>query len=460
MNTSDYILRRRILAEQVGHGIIILPGNNLIPMNYPSNTLPFRQDSNFLYFAGIDFPGIALAIDCDEKTEILFADEPSTNDIIWSGHSFRLLDLANPYGLKNITGSMNIFKTVASASKAGRKIHYLPPYPYDRKIWLASLLKMPIEIIDQNFSTELIKAVVSQRLYKSEDEIEEIEKALEISGKIHKESMKIAKTGIYEYEVVSKIYSIAKQKNTGFAYPVICTIHGEVLHNETHTGQLREDRLLLIDAGVESPLHYASDITRTTPVNGKFTEKQKEIYQIVLSTQVDIINSVKPGMAFFDLHYKSALNITEGLKNLGLIKGNPIEAVEAGVHTLFYPHGLGHALGLDVHDMEDLGELFVGYGNQVSEVRRLGGVPLRFGRKLEPGFVVTVEPGIYFIPALMDIWKNEKKLESFINYAKLEKYRDFGGIRIEDNILITPSGSRLLGAPILKSIDEIESLSI
>jgi Xaa-Pro aminopeptidase len=458
MKSQDYINRRKKLCGQVGQGIILLPGNNLVPMNYPSNTLPFRQDSNFLYFAGIDLPGLVYLLDCEKGIDVLFANEPTTSDTIWTGHQTSMHDLANPFGINTISELANLPRTIASAIENGKKIHYLPPYPADRKIALASLLGKSIEWIEQGASPDLIKAVVSQRLYKSEGEIAEIEEALEITRKFHIESIKMARPGIYEYDVVSQIYSTAKKSNTSFAYPVICTVHGEILHNENHGNQLKEGQLLLIDAGVESKLHYASDITRTFPVGGRFSAKQKEIYEIVLSTQLKIIETCKPGIRFFDLHFEAAKNITEGLIDLGFIKGNLTEAVQAGAHTLFFPHGLGHAMGLDVHDMEDLGENFVGHNSNGGQDRKLGGVAIRFSRALEPGFVMTVEPGIYFIPALIDLWIKEKKCEKFINYAKVEEYTDFGGIRIEDNVLVTQSGCRVLGKPIPKGVNEVEAL--
>ena len=459
MESQIYINRRKQLSKQVGHGIIILPGNNLVPMNYPSNTMPFRQDSNFLYFAGVDLPALVYLIDCDEDKEILFGIEPTTIDLIWTGHQTGLRELANPYGINTVSEISNLYKTIESALKKGKKIHYLPPYPADRKITLASLLGKSIEMITQGSSPDLIKAVVSQRLYKSDAEITEIEDALEITRKIHINSIKMSLAGQYEYDVVAQIHSIAKQQNTGFAYPVICTVHGEILHNESHINQLEIGDLLLIDAGVESKLHYASDITRTFPVGGKFSSQQKEIYEIVLATQLKTIENIKAGIRFFDLHFEAAKNITEGLISLGLIKGNLEEAVHAGAHSLFFPHGLGHALGLDVHDMEDLGENYVGHGNDTLNDRKLGGVSIRFSRMLEAGFVMTVEPGIYFIPALIDLWMKEKKCERFINYSGINEYRNFGGIRIEDNLLITKSGGRVLGSPIPKSVKEIEDFS-
>jgi Xaa-Pro aminopeptidase len=458
MQKQDYINRRNLLREQVGHGIILLPGNNNVPMNYPSNTLPFRQDSNFLYFVGVDLPGLICMIDCENGTEVLFGNEPTTIDVIWSGNHASMYALASPFGIEATSPIEDLAKTIDTAINKGRKIHYLPPYPSDRKIMLASLLNHSIEQIIHGTSPELIKSVVSQRLYKSDAEVAEIEEALNITREIHVDAIKMSLPGIYEYEIVSRIFSTAKRNNIGFAYPVICTIHGEILHNETHLNKLKKGQLLLIDAGVESIMHYASDITRTTPVGGKFSSKQKEIYEIVLSTQIKTIENIRPGVPFFDMHFAAARNIAEGLKNIGLMKGNILEAIQAGAHTLFFPHGLGHAIGLDVHDMEDLGEDYVGHEINSEEGRKMGNVSIRFGRKLEPGFVVTVEPGIYFIPALIDLWQKEKKFEEYINYKNLEDYIDFGGIRIEDNILVTQTGSRILGPKIPKSVKEIEAL--
>jgi Xaa-Pro aminopeptidase len=459
MDQQEYIHRRKVLREQVGIGSILFPGNNYMPMNYFSNPLPFRQDSNFLYYIGIDAPGLVCVIDCDTGDEILFGIEPTTDDILWSGPLIGLNEMADYSGIKKTAPLLSIEKIMNKILNKGQKVHYLPPYTADRKIFLSNLLKEPINRIEKGASIPFIKAVISQRSIKSNAEIVQIEEALNnTTGNMHIETMKMALPGVFEYEIVAEMYRLAKKNNVGFAYPVICSVHGEILHNEKHLNQIKSGQLLLVDAGAESRKHYASDITRTIPVGRRFSSKQKEIYEIVLSTQLHIIENIKPGEEYINLHALAAHKITKGLKNLGLMKGDTDEAVNAGAHALFFPHGLGHMLGLDVHDMEDLGEDYVGYEKKVKRSNQFGTANLRMAKALEPGYVVTVEPGIYFIPALINTWQREKKFHQFINYSKLEEYRNFGGIRIEDNILVTNIGGRVLGNPIPKLITEIETM--
>jgi Xaa-Pro aminopeptidase len=339
-------------------------------------------------------------------------------------------------------------------------VHFLDPYIAERKIQLSQLLDLPLSKLASDSSEELKRAIISQRSIKSAEEIEEIELALnQVTGPMHVMAMQKARTGIYEYEIVAEMQRMAIAKGLEFAYPIICSVRGETLHNESYHNRLQKDQLLLIDSGVESPLHYASDITRTTPVDGKFNTRQKEIYSIVLKAQSEAIDAIQPNAKYIDIHLLAAKQITYGLTELGLMKGNAEEAVQSGAHALFFPHGLGHMMGLDVHDMEDLGEDLVGYDKETQRSTQFGTAYLRMGKTLQPGNVITVEPGIYFIPPLMDKWRSEKKFTDFINYDRLSAYYSFGGVRIEDNVMITSDGKKILGNAIPKGIKEIEEIA-
>lgn len=456
--TKIYSQRRDLLKKQIKSGLILFLGNEESPMNYPSNVYSFRQDSSFLYFFGLDTPSLAVVIDIDAGKEILFGDDVSVEDIVWMGDIPSVKDRATQAGLKNTAPSKDLEKILKTSLQKGKKIHYLPPYRKETALKIQELLGIHHALAKDYASKELIKAVVSQRSVKRKEEIEEMEKAHQITCEMHTTAMKMAKPGLYEREIVGKIEGIAFSCGCGLAFPIILTINGQILHNPYHGNVLKEGRLIVNDSGAESEMHYAADITRTFPVTGKFTQKQKEIYKIVLDAQMKAIKSIKPGVRFRNIHVKTAKAIASGLKELGLIKGDVNEAVKAGAHALFFPHGLGHMLGLDVHDMEDLGEDFVGYDERTKRSKQFGLSHLRFARELQSGFVMTVEPGIYFIPALIDKWKAEKKLMRFINYDRVNKYRDFGGVRIEDDVLVTEKGSKVLGKSIPKTIEEIEEI--
>jgi Xaa-Pro dipeptidase len=459
MDATEYKQRRKILSEKIGRGIILLATNKHLPRNYPGNVLPFRQDSSFLYYTGLESPGLFCIIDCDSGEEILFGNEPTIEDTIWSGSMESLSELARNSAIQNNRSIEELAAYLSLNVKKSRPVHYLPPYTSNRLNELSTLLNKNSDLVTKEVSDDLKRAVVEQRIYKTEKEIQEIENALDsATGPMHIKAMQLAKAGVYEFEIVAELFRLAKKKNLEMAYPVICSVRGEILHNESHANILKTGQLLLIDAGAESRLHYASDITRTVPVDGIFSSRQKEIYEIVLTAQLQAINSIKPDVTYREIHISAALNMAEGLKEIGLMKGNMEEAVEAGAHALFFPHGLGHMLGLDVHDMEDLGENLVGYADAVERSKQFGTAYLRLARKLQPGFVLTVEPGIYFIPNLIHQWETEQKFHAFIAYNRVKEYIDFGGIRIEDNVLVTSSGARVLGKAIPKAVDEIERL--
>ncbi len=458
--STIYENRRDDLKNKFDSGLLLFLGNEESPANYLANPYAFRQDSSFLYYFGIDRPGFTATIDIDNNFDTIYANDFSIDDIVWMGPQPKVSILAEGVGIKRTAVLDKLAEQINAAIKKGRKIHFLPQYRYENITKLAALTGMNSTNVSDYASEKFIKAVVNQRLIKSEEEIKEIEEAVDIAFKMHLAAMKMVKPGIYEQKIAGMIEGIALSLGYGLSFRPIVSVHGETLHNHFYGNLIEEGQLLVNDSGAESKHHYASDITRTIPVSGKFTQKQKEIYQVVLKTQLNAIQSVKPGINYKDLHMQAALDIVTGLQEIGLMHGNPEEAVNNGAHTLFYPHGLGHMLGLDVHDMEPLGEQFVGYDETVQRSEEFGLKYLRLARTLQTGYVFTIEPGIYFIPELIDIWKQENKLKEFINYDKVKEYKDFGGIRIEDDIIVTEDGYRVLGPkPIPKSVEEVEALA-
>lgn len=453
-----YIRRRAELREKIQDGIILILGNVDVPFNYPANVYHWRQDSNFLYFFGLDYQKMAGIIDVDHNQDFIFGDDVSLDDIIWMGPQPSVKEKAAQVGVEQVLPWNKLAEKVNEAFESGRKVHFLPPYRAENKILLESLLGIHPAQQKEKASVDLIKAVVALRSIKEACEIAEIEKVMETAWLMHTTAMKMAQPGVYEREIAGAIEGIALSAGGCLSFPVILTIHGETLHNHYHGHQLEKGKLLLVDAGAENAMHYASDHTRTYPVGGKFSDRQRDIYQAVLNAQVQAIAAIKPGVTNQSVHMLAMQVLAQGLKDIGLMKGDINSAVEQGAHALFMPHGLGHMMGLDVHDMEDLGENYVGYDEEVKRSSLFGTAFLRLGRRYQPGFVLTVEPGCYFIPALIDKWQSEGKFKEFINYDMARKYLDFGGIRIEDDILVTEDGHRLLGRPIPKTIEEIETL--
>lgn len=451
-----YWQRRKMLRELVGDGLILFPGNEESSMNYKDNTYHYRQDSNFLYFFGINKPGFHGVCDVNEGKDTFYGDDLTMADIIWMGNQPSVKELANQVAVESTESQANLKNDLQSALKSGRKIHILPTYRGDHVITLAGLLGISCEEVQKYVSEELIGAVVKLRAVKDQYEIAEIEKAVDVADIMHTTAMKMGFAGNYERELSGAIEGIALSHGGPVSFPVILSMDGQTLHNHYHGNQLVDGRMVICDAGAETEMCYASDITRTFPVGGKFSTQQKEIYNIVLAANMRTFEASIPGKTFLEVHLEAARIIAGGLKELGILKGDVDEAVAAGAHALFFPHGLGHMMGLDVHDMEGLGENFVGYTDSLKRSDQFGLAYLRMGRELEPGFVMTNEPGCYFIPALIEQWKVEKKLEQFINYQKAESYLGFGGVRIEDDLLITDTGNRLLGTPIPKTIEEVE----
>ena len=454
-----YIERRKHLREQVGSGIILLLGNEESPMNYPDNQYPFRQDSCFLYFFGLDFPGLAAVIDVDEGKEYVFGEDLTVDDIIWMGPQPSLKEKCQKVGISETATRDRLQVLLKKAAEQDRRIHFLPQYRAENTLKIERLLGIHPTAIKDGVSEALIKAVVAQRSIKTEEEIVEIEAALDISYEMQTLAMKMSGPGMYEREIVGAMEGLVLSRGSRLAFPTIFTINGQTLHNHYYGNQMKQGDIAVNDSGAESLLHYASDITRTIPISGKFTDRQKEIYAIVLNAQEKAIEAVRPGVEFRTVHKLAYKILGSGLKDLGLIKGNIEEAVDAGAVTLFFQCGLGHMMGLDTHDMEDIGENYVGYTDIIKRNPEFGWRSLRLGKELETGFVITVEPGLYFIPELIDRWKAENKCSDFINYDMVEKYKDFGGIRIEDNVLVIENGHRVLGKKIPKTIDEVEAIS-
>ncbi|MDR0954451.1 MAG: aminopeptidase P family protein [Rikenellaceae bacterium] len=443
---ETYIRRRQALKKKIKKGLILLPGNVEAPANYAANTYKFLQDSTFLYFFGLDIPGIVGLIDVEADTDCLYGDDFTIDQIIWTGPQPALRELGEKVGVIGNTYTLfELQSVILKAIKQGRKIHFLPPYRSHNKMQVKNLLGVSSRALENYVSVELIRAVVSLREIKEEEEIAEIEKACETGYRMHTTAMKLCRPGINEREIAGAIEGIALRKGWGLAFTSIVSEHGEILHNPHYTNRLKPGRLLLVDAGAATDRCYNSDFTRTMPVDGVFTQKQKDIYNIVLEANNNTFRLITPGVTYQSLHLEAAKVIATGLKELNLLKGSVDDIVQNGAYALFMPHGLGHQLGLDAHDMEDLGERYVGYNDKTERSSMFGLGSLRMGRELLPGHVLTVEPGIYFIPQLIQKWQKERINAAFINYDTVADYLDFGGIRLEDNALVLKKGCRMLG---------------
>jgi Xaa-Pro aminopeptidase len=457
-NKTVYTERRNNLRSSLDSGLILLPGNPDASMNYPANTYHYRQDSNFLYFFGHSLSGLAGIIDIDNGTDILFGDDVSLDDIIWMGPQEPIVEKAAKVGVTITEPYAKLNGYIADAIKQGRKVHFAPPYRARNILLLENLLGIHPSQIKNYASVDLIKAIIHLRSVKDKYEIAELDKAANIGYEMHTTAMKMARPGLIEQEIAGFIEGIALSKGNGTSFPVILSVRGETLHNHYHGNVMKEGDMLLIDAGAATYMDYASDFTRTIPVSGRFSPEQKAIYEIVLEANVKAIDACRPGITFKEVHILASKIIAKGLTEFGLMKGDYEEAVKAGAHALFFPHGLGHMMGLDVHDMEDLGQIYVGYDDEVRPSTQFGTAYLRFGRRLKEGFVLTVEPGIYFIPSLIDKWRADGMHKDFINYDKLDAFKGFGGIRIEDDVLVTADGYRLLGNAVPKTVADIEAI--
>ena len=456
---QTYLSRRSNLKNRMDSGIAVFMGNDESPMNYADNTYHFRQNSSFLYYFGLNTAGLTGIVDFDEGKDYIFGNDLTVEDFVWTGYQPALKNQAQKAGIENTGSIADLEKFLKEAVTKGRTIHLLPQYRGENKIKLFSWLDINPMETQKAVSEELIKAVVAQREIKSDEELSEIEKAVDISVDMHVAAMRMVRPGMLESEIASRVQEIASKVSGNISFPIIATINGETLHNHYHGNQLKDGDMFLLDCGAETAMGYAGDLSSTMPVSASFTERQSEIYNITLASHNASIEMLKPGIPFKEIHYQACRIIVDGLKDLDLMKGDTEEALQSGAHAMFFPCGLGHQMGLDVHDMEDLGEEFVGYDGKPKS-KQFGLKSLRLAKPLKPGIVLTIEPGIYFIPSLIDMWRDEKRFTDFINYENLEAYKDFGGIRNEENFVITEDGYKLLGKNKPKTIEDVEKQKI
>ena len=452
---ETYISRRALLKKSIGSGLLLFLGNDECGMNYADNGYHFRQDSTFLYFFGLPYAGLSAIIDIDNDKEIIFGDELTIDMIVWTGIQPTLHEKSERVGIREVRPYNEIEGYLKDAQAKGQTIHYLPTYRAEHQIklfqWLGILPG------SEQPSVPFIMGVVNQRIYKSDEEIAEIEKACLVTADMHLAAMHTVRPGIRECDVAAAVAQVAIANNFELSFPTIATINGQTLHNHDHSNLIKSGDMLLLDAGAETEMGYAGDMSSTIPADATFTPLQKDIYDIQVAAHEAAVAALRPGIRFETVYDQACAVIMDNLKQLGFTKGDPMEAVKAGAHAMFMPCGLGHMMGLDVHDMENLGEVYVGYNGQPKSTQ-FGRKSLRLGRELEPGFVLTIEPGVYFIPELMDLWKSQNKFTEFINYDKLFQYRDFGGIRNEEDYLITADGARRLGKKIPLSTEEVEAI--
>lgn len=453
---ETYMQRRAELKKNLGSGLYLFLGNEELALNYADSNFRYRQDSSFLYYFGLSFAGLAAIIDIDEDKDIIFGDELTIDHIVWMGTQPTLKEKSERVGITENLPMKELGAYLSKAKSKGREINYLPPYRPEHQIKLMDLLGVMPK--DQTPSYKFMAAIAEQRNYKTAEELAEIDRACDVTADMHIKAMQILRPGMKEYEVVAAMEAMSFSQGCDLSFASIATINGQTLHNHYHGNTVKEGQLFLIDAGAETAMGYAGDMSSTIPVGAKFTDRQKAIYEIQNQMHFESVKALKPGAHYANVYDLSAKVMVEGLKEVGLMKGSAEDAVHEGAHAMFYPHGLGHMMGLDVHDMENFGEELVGYAGKAKSTQ-FGRKSLRLSRVLEPGFVFTIEPGIYFIPELIDLWRSQNKFTEFINYDLLETYKDFGGIRNEEDYVITETGSRRMGSkhvPI--TVEEVEKM--
>ena len=455
---ETYIERRRVLKQSMGSGLLLFLGNTETGMNYADNIYPFRQDSTFLYYFASDYAGLAAIIDVDEDKEIIFGDELTIDDIVWTGVQPTIREKCERVGISETMPMAQLATYLKKAQAKGQQIHFLPPYRGEHQVWLQELLGINPAEQKAAVSMKFVRAVINQRNYKSAEEIEQIEEAIGVSVDMHCAAMRAVRPGVTEAQIAAIVRAEAAKHNFGLSFPIIATVNGQTLHNHAYgTTPLKDGQMFLLDSGCENTMHYAGDLTTTMPVGKQFTEQQRTVCNILRRAHLAAVEAIKPGVEFRNVHNIVLTEIAKGMVDLGLMKGNPEEAALAGAACMFLPHGLGHMMGLDVHDMENFGEVNVGYEEGRTKSTQFGFKSLRLAKALEPGFVFTVEPGIYFIPDLIDKWRAEKQFTDFICYDKLDTWRNFGGIRNEEDYLVFEGGSRRLGKYKPMSPEEIEA---
>lgn len=456
---ETYVGRRAELCRRVGKGLILLPANPEVPNNYPNNTYYYRQDSTFRYYFGLDVPSLMGLLDAESGEAMLFGDNFTVEDIIWTGPMPTLSELGAEVGVEKCFPKAEVRTLLKKAIEQNRPVHYLPPYRAELKIELADLLGIRLAMLHERKSLDLMFAIAEMREKKSAEEVEALERAFKIGYQMHMTAMRMCRPGIVEREIAGRVEGIAKSYGQGVSFPTIVTQHGEILHNHNHDGVLEAGRLLLVDGGGESVEGYCSDHTRTYPVSGKFTDLQRDIYNIVLRAHGEVKDMIKPGTMYPEIHRAAYLSLADGLKGMGLIKSTPEVAVEAGAMYLFMPHGLGHGMGMDVHDLENIGERSFDFSTVAERAAKSATCIHRSTWRVEPGTVMSDEPGIYFIPALIDKMRSEGKFTDIVDYNALDAYRTFGGIRIEDDVLVTETGSRFIGDKLLPlTVEELEAV--
>ena len=455
---ETYIERRRVLKQSMGSGLLLFLGNTETGMNYADNIYPFRQDSTFLYYFASDYAGLAAIIDVDEDKEIIFGDELTIDDIVWTGVQPTIREKCERVGISETMPMAQLASYLKKAQAKGQQIHFLPPYRGEHQVWLQELLGIVPAEQKATASMKFVRAVINQRNYKTAEEIEQIEEAIGVSVDMHCAAMRAVRPGVTEAQIAAIVRAEAAKHNFGLSFPIIATVNGQTLHNHAYgTTPLKDGQMFLLDSGCENAMHYAGDLTTTMPVGKQFTEQQRTVCNILRRAHLAAVEAIKPGVEFRNVHNIVLTEIAKGMVDLGLMKGNPEEAALAGAACMFLPHGLGHMMGLDVHDMENFGEVNVGYEEGRTKSTQFGFKSLRLAKALEPGFVFTVEPGIYFIPDLIDKWRAEKQFTDFICYDKLDTWRNFGGIRNEEDYLVFEGGSRRLGKYKPMSPEEIEA---
>ena len=456
---ETYVGRRAELCRRVGKGLILLPANPEVPNNYPNNTYYYRQDSTFRYYFGLDVPSLMGVLDAESGEAMLFGDDFTVEDIIWTGPMPTLSELGAEVGVEKCFPKAEVRTLLKKAIEQNRPVHYLPPYRAELKIELADLLGIRLAMLHERKSLDLMFAIAEMREKKSAEEVEALERAFKIGYQMHMTAMRMCRPGVVEREIAGRVEGIAKSYGQGVSFPTIVTQHGEILHNHNHDGVLEAGRLLLVDGGGESVEGYCSDHTRTYPVSGKFTDLQRDIYNIVLRAHGEVKDMIKPGTMYPEIHRAAYLSLADGLKGMGLIKSTPEVAVEAGAMYLFMPHGLGHGMGMDVHDLENIGERSFDFSTVAERAAKSATCIHRGTWRVEPGTVMSDEPGIYFIPALIDKMRSEGKFTDIVDYNALDAYRTFGGIRIEDDVLVTETGSRFIGDKLLPlTVEELEAV--
>lgn len=452
---DTYKCRRAELKKRLGSGIVVLLGNSYVGMNYHDNEYDFRQDSTFLYYFGLSHDGLNAVIDVDNDRDIIFGDELTIDSIVWTGNLPTLHELAAKAGVSDVRPAAELKSYLDKARATATPIHHIPYYRAEHDLQLMQLLDIrPGGAVP---SLPLIKTVIDMRSHKTAEEIVEIEKACAVTAEMHKAAIRTARPGVTEYQMKAIVEEVATSHGMRCSFPTIATVHGEILHNHSYNNVLEEGKLFLLDAGAETAMGYAGDMSSTCPVGMRYSEQQKAIYDLQQAASRAAVEMLRPGVPFLDVHMQASRTIAAGLKDLGIMKGDIEEAVNAGAHAMFFPTGLGHMMGLDVHDMENFGEVWVGYdGKPKSTV--FGFKSLRLARPLEEGYVFTIEPGIYFMPELTGLWKSEGRHKEFINFDEAEKWLGFGGVRNEEDYLVTSNGHRRLGPGIPMTTEAVEAL--